>query len=64
MNGIKNFLQEFCELLGDQYSQREIERLTLDEMIDKLYLEKEKEKEKMLKKLAEEHGFNEVKRKK
>tara|TARA_R100000656_G_C3903491_1_gene119317 strand:+ start:126 stop:320 length:195 start_codon:yes stop_codon:yes gene_type:complete len=64
MNGMKNFLQEFCELLGDQYSEREFERLTLDEMVERLYMEKEKEKEKMLKKLAEEHGFKEIKIKK
>ena len=64
MNGIKNFLQEFCELLGDQYSEKEYERLTLEEMLDELYMAKEKEKEKMLKELAKESGFKEVKIKK
>ena len=63
MSGLSDFLVEFCELLGNQYSQQQMKRLSLEEMIDLVYLEKERRQEEMLEKLAEEHGFKSVKKK-
>ena len=58
MSGLSDFLMEFQEMCGNKYTQEEIKRMGLNKMLE-IY---DKEKEK-LKKIADKHGYKEVKRK-
>ena len=64
MSGLSDFLVEFCELLGEKYSNRQMKGMSLEEMIELIYLEKERQKEEMLERLAKENGFRKVEIKK
>lgn len=64
MSGLSDFLIEFCELLGEKYNDKQIKGMNIEEMIDLMYLEKEKQREEMLEKLAEENGFKKIEIKK
>ena len=64
MSGLSDFLIEFCELLGEKYNDKQIKGMNIEEMIDLMYLEKERQREEMLEKLAEENGFKKIEIKK
>tara|TARA_R100000808_G_C2091617_1_gene111819 strand:+ start:180 stop:374 length:195 start_codon:yes stop_codon:yes gene_type:complete len=64
MSGLSDFLIEFCELLGEKYNDKQIKGMDIEEMIDLMYLEKERQREEMLEKLAEENGFKKIEIKK
>ena len=64
MSGLSDFLIEFCELLGEKYNDKQIKGMNIEEMIDLMYLEKEKQREEMLEKLAKENGFKKIEIKK
>tara|TARA_Y100001963_G_C6787425_1_gene453607 strand:+ start:402 stop:596 length:195 start_codon:yes stop_codon:yes gene_type:complete len=64
MSGLSDFLIEFCELLGEKYNDKQIKGMNIEEMIDLMYLEKERQREEMLEKLAKENGFKKIEIKK
>ena len=46
MSGISDFLIEFNEIFGEKYSDEEMEKMNINQMLELYYFELEKEKNK------------------